>query len=178
VGLTEGSSSGCAATLSGGESQRIRLSTQISSELMGMLYVLDEPSIGLHQRDNELLIKSLKNLRDIGNTVIVVEHDKQMMEEADFVVDLGPGAGTRGGRVVAAGTAKELERSPDSVTGRLLARPLQHPIGERRAVSTRGPALVIKERFIIVKSGGEIRTMGETPPGLMVTSVAFRIKGK
>jgi excinuclease ABC subunit A len=97
-----------ARTLSGGEGQRIKLATQIGSQLRGVLYILDEPSIGLHQRDNELLIKSLKNLRDIGNTVIVVEHDKQMMEEADFLVDLGPGAGEHGGRIVAYGKPSSL----------------------------------------------------------------------
>lgn len=100
-----------ARTLSGGEGQRIKLATQIGSQLRGVLYILDEPSIGLHQRDNELLIKSLKNLRDIGNTVIVVEHDKQMMEEADFLVDLGPGAGEHGGKIVAYGKPASLNGS-------------------------------------------------------------------
>jgi len=100
-----------ARTLSGGEGQRIKLATQIGSQLRGVLYILDEPSIGLHQRDNELLIKSLKNLRDIGNTVIVVEHDKQMMEEADFLVDLGPGAGEHGGKIVAYGKPSSLNGS-------------------------------------------------------------------
>src|SRR6185503_447129 len=101
-----------ARTLSGGETQRIRLATQIGSQLVGVLYILDEPSIGLHQRDNIKLIDSLKGLRDLGNTVVVVEHDREMIESADYLIDLGPGAGEHGGRVVAAGTPAEILRSP------------------------------------------------------------------
>ena len=101
------------ATLSGGESQRIRLATQIGSQLVNVLYILDEPSIGLHQRDNERLISSLKDLRDIGNTVIVVEHDEEMMRNADYIVDIGPKAGRKGGRVVFQGTPEEM-LSPDA----------------------------------------------------------------
>src|SRR5213594_1502257 len=97
-----------AATLSGGEAQRIRLATQIGSSLVGVLYILDEPSIGLHQRDNSKLIGTLKRLRDLGNTVIVVEHDEQTMRAADHLVDLGPGAGEHGGRIVAQGTASDV----------------------------------------------------------------------
>ena len=111
-----------AGTLSGGEAQRIRLATQIGSSLVGVLYILDEPSIGLHQRDNGLLINTLKSLRDLGNSVIVVEHDEEMMESADFVVDIGPGAGIHGGRVVAAGTPEEVAKNPDSHTGRFLKK--------------------------------------------------------
>ena len=105
VGLGYLSLSRSAATLSGGESQRIRLATQIGSSLMGVLYILDEPSIGLHQRDNEKLLATLKRLRDLGNTLIVVEHDEDTMRAADWIVDVGPGAGVNGGRIVAAGTA-------------------------------------------------------------------------
>lgn len=108
VGLDYLSLDRSARTLSGGEAQRIKLATQIGSQLRGVLYILDEPSIGLHQRDNELLIKSLKNLRNIGNTVIVVEHDKQMMQEADYIVDLGPGAGEHGGEIVSYGKPESL----------------------------------------------------------------------
>lgn len=110
-----------AATLSGGELQRIRLATQIGSKLSGVLYVLDEPSIGLHQRDNDKLIKSLLEMRDLGNTLIVVEHDEDTMRAADYLIDIGPGAGTEGGIVVAAGTPEEVMNNPDSLTGRYLA---------------------------------------------------------
>ncbi len=110
-----------AATLSGGEAQRIRLATQIGSSLVGVLYILDEPSIGLHQRDNEKLIGTLQRLRDVGNTVIVVEHDEGTMRAADHLVDLGPGAGEHGGHIVAQGTAAEVERVPESLTGQFLA---------------------------------------------------------
>ena len=110
-----------AGTLSGGEAQRIRLATQIGSALTGVLYILDEPSIGLHQRDNDKLIDTLKALRDTGNTVIVVEHDEQTMMESDYIVDIGPGAGVNGGRIVAAGTPDEIKKNPDSVTGAYLS---------------------------------------------------------
>lgn len=109
-----------AGTLSGGESQRIRLATQIGSKLMGVLYVLDEPSIGLHQRDNERLLKTLRNLTDIGNTVIVVEHDEDTMRHADHIIDIGPGAGIHGGYVVAQGTYQDILKSPESITGQFL----------------------------------------------------------
>ncbi len=110
-----------AATLSGGESQRIRLATQIGSSLMGVLYILDEPSIGLHQRDNDRLIATLQRLRDLGNTVIVVEHDEDTIRAADYIVDIGPGAGVHGGNVVAAGTAEDIMACPESVTGQYLS---------------------------------------------------------
>jgi excinuclease ABC subunit A len=110
-----------ASTLSGGEAQRIRLATQIGSSLVGVLYILDEPTIGLHQRDNELLISTLEHLRDIGNTLIVVEHDEQTLRSADYIVDLGPGAGVHGGHVVAAGTVAEVAANPRSLTGQYLA---------------------------------------------------------
>lgn len=120
VGLDYLSLSRNSGTLSGGESQRIRLATQIGSSLMGVLYILDEPSIGLHQRDNDRLIKTLKNLRDVGNTVIVVEHDDDTIKEADYVVDIGPGAGEHGGKVVVAGTIDEVKACEASITGQYL----------------------------------------------------------
>lgn len=120
VGLSYLSLDRTADTLSGGEAQRIRLATQIGSGLTGVLYILDEPSIGLHQRDNSRLLKTLKDLRDLGNTVIVVEHDEETIREADWVVDIGPGAGKHGGKVVAEGTPKDIEKSKDSITGHYL----------------------------------------------------------
>ena len=120
-------------TLSGGESQRIRLATQIGANLMGVMYVLDEPSIGLHQRDNQKLINTLKRLRDLGNTVIVVEHDEETILEADYVLDIGPGAGVHGGEIIAAGTPQEIMAHTDSVTGRYLAgQETIAPPGKRR----------------------------------------------
>jgi excinuclease ABC subunit A len=132
-----------AASLSGGESQRIRLATQIGSKLMGVLYVLDEPSIGLHQRDNRKLIDTLISMRDLGNTVIVVEHDEETIRSADWVLDLGPGAGVHGGRIVAQGTPDELSETPGSLTGRYLAGELEIPTpASRRAGS--GKAIVVR----------------------------------
>ena len=127
VGVGYLSLSRITGTLSGGEAQRIRLATQIGSNLTGVLYVLDEPSIGLHQRDNDKLISTLKSLRDLGNTLIVVEHDEETMRSSDFMVDLGPGAGVHGGRVMATGTPKEIERSTDSLTGAYLRGELSIP---------------------------------------------------
>ncbi|HUK44931.1 MAG TPA: excinuclease ABC subunit UvrA, partial [Gaiellaceae bacterium] len=121
-----------AATLSGGEAQRLRLATQIGSQLVGVLYILDEPSIGLHQRDNGKLIGTLERLRDLGNTVLVVEHDEQMMRSADHLVDMGPGAGEHGGHVVAEGPAKAVERNQESVTGQFLSGKREIAIPERR----------------------------------------------
>ncbi len=120
------------ATLSGGEAQRLRLATQIGSQLVGVLYILDEPSIGLHQRDNNKLIGTLERLRDLGNTVLVVEHDEQMMRSADWLVDMGPGAGEHGGHVVAEGTAAKVERNKSSVTGQFLSRAREIAVPERR----------------------------------------------
>jgi excinuclease ABC subunit A len=121
-----------AATLSGGEAQRLRLATQIGSQLVGVLYILDEPSIGLHQRDNDKLITTLERLRDLGNTVLVVEHDEQMMRSSDWLVDMGPGAGEHGGHVVAEGPARKVERNPNSVTGQFLSRTRQIAVPPRR----------------------------------------------
>ena len=119
-------------SLSGGEAQRIRLATQIGSGLVGVAYILDEPSIGLHQRDNDKLLATLKRLRDLGNTLVVVEHDEDTMFAADFIVDIGPGAGEHGGKVVAAGTAEEIMACPESVTGAYLSGKLCIPVPERR----------------------------------------------
>src|SRR5437762_2191385 len=121
-----------ASTLSGGEAQRLRLATQIGSQLVGVLYILDEPSIGLHQRDNGKLIGTLERLRDLGNTVLVVEHDEQMMRASDHLVDMGPGAGEHGGHVDAEGAATKAERNKKSVTGQFLSRARTIPIPERR----------------------------------------------
>jgi excinuclease ABC subunit A len=120
------------ATLSGGEAQRLRLATQIGSQLVGVLYILDEPSIGLHQRDNDKLIGTLQRLRDLGNTVLVVEHDEQMMRTADWLVDMGPGAGEHGGHVVAEGKARDVQRNKKSVTGQFLSGKRQIAVPERR----------------------------------------------
>jgi excinuclease ABC subunit A len=121
-----------AGTLSGGEGQRIRLATQIGSSLVGVLYILDEPSIGLHQRDNRRLLDTLKRLRDLGNTVLVVEHDEETIRSADFVIDLGPGAGELGGHLVAVGTPDEIMANPVSLTGRYLSRALTIPVRDER----------------------------------------------
>ena len=132
VGLGYLSLSRAAATLSGGESQRIRLATQIGSSLMGVLYILDEPSIGLHQRDNEKLLRTLKQLRDQGNTLIVVEHDEDTMRAADYVVDIGPGAGANGGQVVCAGSVEDICACPASITGAYLSGRKKIPVPEQR----------------------------------------------
>ena len=132
VGLGYLTLSRASATLSGGESQRIRLATQIGSALMGVLYILDEPSIGLHQRDNDMLLGTLKKLRDIGNTVIVVEHDEDTMRAADYIVDIGPGAGVHGGEVVATGSIQDIEACEKSVTGQYLSGKRSIPLPEKR----------------------------------------------
>ena len=132
VGLDYLTLSRKAGTLSGGEAQRIRLATQIGSSLVGVLYILDEPSIGLHQRDNSKLIATLKRLRDLGNTVIVVEHDEETMESADYLLDIGPGAGIHGGQIVAAGTPTEVMENPDSITGAYLSGKKRIPIPTQR----------------------------------------------
>lgn len=132
VGLDYLCLSRATGTLSGGEAQRIRLATQIGSGLVGVAYILDEPSIGLHQRDNDKLLGTLKHLRDLGNSVIVVEHDEDTMRAADYVVDIGPGAGEHGGQVVAAGTAEELMKNPASITGKYLSGELKIPVPNTR----------------------------------------------
>jgi energy-coupling factor transporter ATP-binding protein EcfA2 len=142
VGLGYLSLDRSAATLSGGESQRIRLATQIGSRLRGVLYVLDEPSIGLHARDNERLLQSLGRLRNLGNTVLVVEHDEETIRRADFVVDLGPGAGSAGGYLVATGKPAEIAASETSMTGRYLSGAMSIPVPEHRR-SPNGKSLAV-----------------------------------
>ncbi|MDO4938908.1 MAG: excinuclease ABC subunit UvrA [Lachnospiraceae bacterium] len=132
VGLDYLTLSRSTSTLSGGEAQRIRLATQIGSGLVGVAYILDEPSIGLHQKDNDKLLATLKHLRDIGNSVIVVEHDEETMREADFIVDIGPGAGSHGGEVVATGTVRDIIRCKESITGKYLSGELKIPVPEKR----------------------------------------------
>ena len=132
VGLGYLTLSRSAATLSGGESQRIRLATQIGSSLMGVLYILDEPSIGLHQRDNDKLLDTLRSLRDLGNTLLVVEHDEDTMRAADYLIDIGPGAGVHGGEVVAAGTPEEVMANPNSLTGQYLCGKKKIPVPQSR----------------------------------------------
>ncbi|MCI7472433.1 MAG: excinuclease ABC subunit UvrA [Clostridiales bacterium] len=143
VGLQYLTLSRAAATLSGGESQRIRLATQIGSSLMGVLYILDEPSIGLHQRDNDKLLATLKHLRDLGNTLLVVEHDEDTMRQADYIVDIGPGAGVHGGQVVACGTAQEIMDNPASITGDYLSGRKKIPVPSERRTGN-GHFLVVK----------------------------------
>ena len=136
VGLEYLTLSRATGTLSGGEAQRIRLATQIGSGLVGVAYILDEPSIGLHQRDNDRLLSALKHLRDLGNTLIVVEHDEDTMREADCIVDIGPGAGEHGGKLVAIGTAEEIMQCPESITGKYLSGELKIPVPKERKQPT------------------------------------------
>ena len=161
-----------ASTLSGGEAQRIRLATQIGSSLVGVLYILDEPSIGLHQRDNHRLLGTLTRLRDLGNTVIVVEHDEDTMRESDWLVDMGPGAGEHGGRVVAAGTPKVVMKSKDSVTGQFLSGRRAIAVPERRP-----PA----DEFLVVRGAREHNLKdidAEIPVGRFVTVTGVSGSGK
>ena len=146
VGLDYLSMDRSSGTLSGGEGQRIRLATQIGSSLVGVLYILDEPSIGLHQRDNARLLQTLKHLRDIGNTVLVVEHDEETIMEADHVIDMGPGAGVHGGEVVAQGTPAEIMRHPASLTGKYLSGELSIPVPKKRRKS---------KKFLEIKGASE-----------------------
>ena len=132
MGLDYLSLSRATGTLSGGEAQRIRLATQIGSGLVGVAYILDEPSIGLHQRDNDKLLKTLLHLRDLGNSVLVVEHDEDTMRAADCIVDIGPRAGEHGGQIVAVGTAEEIMANPDSITGAYLSGRIRIPVPEKR----------------------------------------------
>ncbi|MBA1393664.1 ATP-binding cassette domain-containing protein, partial [Lactobacillus sp. XV13L] len=146
VGLDYLTLSRSANTLSGGEAQRIRLATQIGSNLSGVMYVLDEPSIGLHQRDNDRLIAALKRMRDLGNSLIVVEHDDETMRQADYLIDMGPGAGANGGEVMAAGSPQEVEKSAQSLTGQYLAGkkfvpvPLKRRKGSGKKITVKGAA--------------------------------------
>ncbi len=161
-----------ASTLSGGEAQRIRLATQIGSSLVGVLYILDEPSIGLHQRDNHRLLETLMRLRDLGNTVIVVEHDEDTMRESDWLVDMGPGAGEHGGRVVAAGTPKQVMKSKESVTGQFLSGRRSIAVPERR------PPV---DEFLVVRGASEHNLKNidvEIPVGRFVTVTGVSGSGK
>ncbi len=144
VGLGYLSLDRSAPTLSGGEAQRIRLAAQLGSNLQGVCYVLDEPTIGLHPRDNRILLDSLQKLAAKGNTLLVVEHDEETIRRADHLLDLGPGAGTRGGHVVGQGSVADLIRAPQSLTGRFLAQPLRHPVVPRRAVARTTPSLIVR----------------------------------
>ncbi len=162
-----------ASTLSGGEVQRIRLATQIGSRLVGVLYILDEPSIGLHQRDNRRLLNTLLELRDLGNTVLVVEHDRETIEEADFVVDLGPGAGVHGGSVVALGTPKDIRANRNSITGQYLAGKRVITIPEERR-EPNGNSIVLKGA-----SGNNLKEVDvEVPLGLFVAVTGVSGSGK
>ena len=177
VGLTYLSLDRSAETLSGGEAQRIRLASQIGSGLTGVMYVLDEPSIGLHQRDNDRLIGTLLHLRDLGNSVLVVEHDEDMIRAADHVIDLGPGAGVHGGHVVAQGTPAEVAANADSLTGRYLAHTLRIPLPERR----RTPADSTDPRAITIHGARGHNLQGVTvsiPVGLYTCVTGVSGSGK
>jgi excinuclease ABC subunit A len=174
VGLDYLSLDRSAETLSGGEAQRIRLASQIGAGLVGVMYVLDEPSIGLHQRDNERLLRTLTHLRDIGNTVIVVEHDEEAIRAADLVVDLGPGAGVHGGEVVAQGTAQEIAANPASLTGRYLCGDLRIAIPERRTAPD-----PTRELRIIAARGNNLKSVDASiPVGCFVCVTGVSGSGK
>jgi excinuclease ABC subunit A len=174
VGLDYLSLDRSAETLSGGEAQRIRLASQIGSGLVGVMYILDEPSIGLHQRDNQRLLDTLTRLRDLGNTVLVVEHDEDAIRQADYVVDLGPGAGIHGGRVVAQGTPAEIEASPDSLTGQYLSGRRRIPVPPVRTPAQRGRVLRIAGA-----TGNNLRDVtAEIPLGLMTCVTGVSGSGK
>jgi excinuclease ABC subunit A len=161
-----------AGTLSGGESQRIRLATQIGSQLVGVLYILDEPSIGLHQRDNAKLIAMLKRLRDIGNTVIVIEHDEEMMLSSDYLVDIGPGAGVHGGEVVAVGPPEEVMKNSNSLTGKYLSRNLRIEVPKIRKTSN---------QFLTIKGARQFNLKNidvKIPLGLLVCVTGVSGSGK
>ncbi len=174
VGLEYLTLSRASGTLSGGESQRIRLASQIGSGLTGVLYVLDEPSIGLHQRDNERLLVTLKRLRDLGNTVIVVEHDEDAVLQADHVVDVGPGAGIHGGRIVAQGTPAEIMASPDSLTGKYLSGELSVPIPARRRKPQKGRSL----KLVGARGNNLKNVTAEIPLGLFTCITGVSGGGK
>ncbi|HJV59601.1 MAG TPA: excinuclease ABC subunit UvrA [Albitalea sp.] len=177
VGLNYLSLDRSADTLSGGEAQRIRLASQIGSGLTGVMYVLDEPSIGLHQRDNDRLIGTLRHLRDIGNSVLVVEHDEDAIRAADHVIDMGPGAGAHGGQVIAQGTAEDVAASPDSLTGRYLARALRIPVPAQRhrLADTTDPQQLV----IVNASGNNLKGVtAEIPVGLFTCVTGVSGSGK
>lgn len=174
VGLGYLSLSRAANTLSGGEAQRIRLATQIGAGLQGVLYVLDEPSIGLHQRDNDRLIGTLKHLRDLGNSVLVVEHDEDTIAQADYLIDVGPGAGVHGGQIIAAGTPAEVAQNPDSITGRYLSGVEKIPLPKKRRA-------IEKDRKLIVRGARENNLKNidvEFPLGVMTLVTGVSGSGK
>lgn len=174
VGLTYLELSRAANTLSGGEAQRIRLATQIGSGLQGVLYVLDEPSIGLHQRDNDRLIGTLQHLRDLGNSVLVVEHDEDTIAQADYLVDVGPGAGVHGGQIVAAGTPAEVAKNPNSITGRYMSGVEKIPVPKKRRS-------IEKDRKLIIRGARENNLKNidvEFPLGLMTLVTGVSGSGK
>jgi len=174
VGLDYLSLDRSAETLSGGEGQRIRLASQIGSGLVGVMYILDEPSIGLHQRDNHRLLGTLTHLRDIGNTVIVVEHDEEAILTADHVVDLGPGAGVHGGKVVVAGTPDEVRNSSESLTGQYLSGKRKIPVPEQRTTYDRK-----REITIVGASGNNLKNIeASIPAGLMTCITGVSGSGK
>jgi len=174
VGLDYLSLDRSAETLSGGEAQRIRLASQIGSGLVGVMYILDEPSIGLHQRDNQRLLDTLTRLRDLGNTVLVVEHDEDAIRQADYVVDLGPGAGIHGGRIVAQGTPAEVEAAPDSLTGQYLSGRRRIPVPPVRTPAQRGRSL-----RIVGATGNNLRDVtAEIPLGLLTCVTGVSGSGK
>jgi excinuclease ABC subunit A len=173
VGLEYLTLARASGTLSGGESQRIRLASQIGSGLTGVLYVLDEPSIGLHQRDNARLLETLKRLRDLGNTVIVVEHDEDAIRTADFLVDIGPGAGIHGGEIIAQGTTEDVIRAKKSITGKYLSGELDVPIPERRAPNARRMLRIVGAR------GNNLKNVtAEIPMGLFTCITGVSGGGK
>lgn len=174
VGLNYLTLARASGTLSGGESQRIRLASQIGSGLTGVLYVLDEPSIGLHQRDNARLLETLKRLRDLGNTVIVVEHDEDAIRLADFVLDIGPGAGMHGGHIVARGTPAEIMNNPKSLTGKYLTGELSVPIPERKPPNHRRTIKVINARGNNLKTSRRKFRWGCSPPSPAFPAAASR----
>jgi excinuclease ABC subunit A len=178
VGLTYLSLDRGADTLSGGEAQRIRLASQIGSGLSGVMYVLDEPSIGLHQRDNERLIGTLKHLRDLGNSVLVVEHDEDMIRSADHVVDMGPGAGVHGGRVMAQGTPDEVAANTDSLTGRYLAHTLRIPLPTRRRAATGFGAAPFRLGIVGARGNNLKDVSVEIPVGLFTCVTGVSGSGK
>jgi excinuclease ABC subunit A len=173
VGLEYLTLARASGTLSGGESQRIRLASQIGSGLTGVLYVLDEPSIGLHQRDNARLLETLKRLRDLGNTVIVVEHDEDAIRIADFVLDIGPGAGVHGGHIIAQGSPEDIMDHPDSITGKYLTGELTVPVPERRPFNARRTLKVVNAR------GNNLKNVSaEIPLGLFTAVTGVSGGGK
>ncbi|CAM5554385.1 UvrABC system protein A OS=Lysinibacillus sphaericus OX=1421 GN=uvrA PE=3 SV=1 [Lysinibacillus sphaericus] len=173
VGLDYLTLNRAAGTLSGGEAQRIRLATQIGSRLTGVLYILDEPSIGLHQRDNDRLISTLQNMRDIGNTLIVVEHDEDTMLAADYLIDVGPGAGVHGGQIVAAGTPQEVMDNPQSLTGQYLSGKKFIPLPvERRKPNGR------KLSIVGAKENNLQNVKVDVPLGLFVAVTGVSGSGK